>query len=54
MGGAGFNWDGGERSAPVGTIEATEMLQEGVREMAVAVSEAVDVFVDALPDPDEL
>jgi len=54
MGGGGFNWDGGERSAPVGTIEATEMLQEGVRELAVAVSEAVDVFVDALPDPDEL
>lgn len=37
-------------SAPVGSVEAERMLDDGVRELANAVKQGVEVFVDRLPD----
>ena len=45
-----FNWESGARSAPAGSIEAETVLEEGVRDLAGALAEGVDVFVEHLPD----
>jgi hypothetical protein len=45
-----FNWQFAERSAPVGSVEAEKMLEEGVDELSNALKEGVDAFVEHLPD----
>jgi serine/threonine protein kinase len=39
------------RSAPVGSVEAEKMLEDGVRDISEALKTAVDVFVEKQPDP---
>ena len=48
--GTEFSWQADTRSAPVGSVEAEQMLEEGVRDLADALAKALDVFVDRLPD----
>jgi serine/threonine protein kinase len=50
--GSSFNWHPEARSAPVGSIEAEKMLDDGVTELAEAVREGAEVFVDELPEQD--
>jgi serine/threonine protein kinase len=49
--GTDFDWMLDERSAPVGSVEAEKMLDDGVRELGDALKRGVEVFVDKLPDP---
>jgi hypothetical protein len=44
-----FNWNRPMSSAMVGTVEAEQMLEEGVRELVTALQQGIDVFVDQLP-----
>ena len=44
-----FNWNPTASSAPVGTVEAEQMLQDGVRGLTDALREGIGVFVDQLP-----
>jgi hypothetical protein len=37
-------------SAPLGSVEAEHMLDNGVRELTDSVKQRVEVFVDRLPD----
>lgn len=48
-----FNWHRPVASAPVGSVEADRMLEDGARELAEALREGIDVFVDQLPDASE-
>ena len=48
--GTEFSWQADTCSAPVGSVEAEQMLEEGVRDLADALAKALDVFVDRLPD----
>jgi hypothetical protein len=45
-----FNWHREVSAAPVGSVEAEKMLDDGVRELAEALGHGIDVFVDQLPD----
>lgn len=45
-----YNWHRPVASAPVGTVEAEQMLEDGVRELADALRDGIEVFVDQLPD----
>lgn len=45
-----FNWHPPAASAPVGTVEAHQMLEHGARELAAAVREGIEVLVDQLPE----
>lgn len=45
-----FSWRPNTLSAPVGSVEAEKMLGDGARELAGALADAIDVFVDRLPD----
>jgi Protein kinase domain len=45
-----FNWHRPVASAPVGSVEAEKMLSDGVDELAGALRDAIDVFVEHLPD----
>lgn len=45
-----YNWHRPVASAPVGTVEAEVMLEDGVRELADALREGIDVWVERLPD----
>jgi hypothetical protein len=38
-------------SAPVGSVEAEKMLEDGIRELTDALKRGVEVFVEKLPDP---
>ena len=49
--GTDFDWVLDERSAPVGSVEAEKMLDDGVRELTDALKRGVEVFADNLPDP---
>lgn len=49
LGGRDFHWQSGDWSAPVGSVQADRMLQEGVTELAEQLPAALDVFVDNLP-----
>ena len=49
--GTDFDWTLGETSAPVGSVEAEKMLEDGVRELTDALKRGVEVFVEKLPDP---
>jgi serine/threonine protein kinase len=44
-----FNWHPPVASSPVGSVEAERMLEEGVRELADALREGIDVFIEQLP-----
>jgi hypothetical protein len=46
-----FAWQSGDRSAAVGSIEATRMLEDALGELAEALKQGIDVFVERLPDP---
>jgi serine/threonine protein kinase len=46
-----FAWQSGDRSAAVGSIEATRMLEDALGELAEALKRGIDVFVERLPDP---
>jgi serine/threonine protein kinase len=48
--GTDFDWVLDDRSAPVGSVEAEKMLDDGVRELTDALKRGVEVFVDNLPD----
>jgi len=39
------------RSAPVGSVEAEKMLEDGVRDLSEALKAGVDIFVEKQPDP---
>ena len=39
------------RSAPVGSVEAEKMLEDGVRDLSGALKAGVDVFVEKQPEP---
>lgn len=45
-----FSWHRPMASAMVGTVEAEQMLGEGVRELVEHLQQGIDVFVDQLPD----
>ncbi len=45
-----FHWQAPAATAPVGTIQADQMLADGVAALAEAVSQGIAVLVDALPD----
>jgi serine/threonine protein kinase len=49
--GTDFDWVLDERSAPVGSVEAEKMLDDGIRDLTDALKRGVEVFVDKLPDP---
>ena len=46
-----FDWRRPMASAMVGTVEAEQMLDDGVRELVEQLQRGIDVFVDPLPDP---
>lgn len=48
--GTDFSWRPTTRSAPVGSIEAEKMLEDGVNDLAKALEDAIDVFVEKLPN----
>jgi serine/threonine protein kinase len=49
--GSAFSWQpNGFRCAPVGSVEAVKMLEDGVGEMTEALRQAVEVLVERLPD----
>lgn len=45
-----FSWHRAATSAPVGSVEAEQMLDDGVRELTEALKQGIEVFVDELPD----
>lgn len=45
-----FTWVRPMASAMVGTVEAEQMLDDGVRELLEQLQQGIDVFVDHLPD----
>ena len=45
-----FNWHRPMASAMVGTVEAEQMLDDGVRELVEQLQRGIEVFVDQLPD----
>jgi len=46
-----FDWQSEEMSARVGSVEAEKMLEEAVRELADALKQGVDAFIEHLPAP---
>lgn len=45
-----FNWHRPMASAMVGTVEAEQMLDNGLRDLVEQLQQGIDVFVDQLPD----
>jgi hypothetical protein len=45
-----FNWHRPASSAPVGSVKAEQMLLDGVRELADALRDGIEIFVEQLPD----
>jgi hypothetical protein len=45
-----FQWRFDYTSASVGSVEAEKMIDDGVREMTKALQQAVEVFIEQLPD----
>lgn len=45
-----FLWRFDYRSAPVGSVEAEKMIDDGVRQMTEALKQGVEVFIEQLPD----
>jgi serine/threonine protein kinase len=50
--GSYFYWQSDDRSAPVGSVEAEKMLEGAVHELADALKQGVDVFIEHLPVTD--
>ncbi len=50
--GSYFDWQSGDRSAPVGSAEAEKMLEDAVRELSDALRQGIDVFIEHLPAAD--
>jgi hypothetical protein len=48
--GTDYNWHRPVASAPVGTVEAERMLEEGAHELTDALKDGIAVLVDKLPD----
>jgi serine/threonine protein kinase len=48
--GSDFNWMSQNRSAPVGSVEATKLLEDGIAELAETVRQAVEVLIEKLPE----
>lgn len=48
-----YDWHPSICSAPVGTVEAERMLQDGVRELTDALRDGIRVFVDQLPGDEQ-
>lgn len=46
-----FYWKSNERVAPVGSVEAERLLEEGVQELAEQLRVALDVFAEKAPSP---
>lgn len=44
-----FHWQSSDRTAPVGSVAAEKMLEEGIAELAEQLRAALDVFVDHAP-----
>lgn len=44
-----YNWHPGPYTAPVGTVEAEQMLRTGIGELTDALRDGIAVFVDQLP-----
>ena len=51
--GTEFSWRPNTLSAPVGSVEAEKMLEDGVKDLGEALADAIDVFVERLPDTNE-
>jgi hypothetical protein len=51
--GTEFSWQADTRPAPVGSVEAEKMLNDGVRDLAEALDKAIEVFVEKLPDTNQ-
>jgi serine/threonine protein kinase len=49
--GTDFDWTLGETSAPVGSVQAEKVLEDGIRELTDALKRGVEVFVEKLPEP---
>jgi hypothetical protein len=50
MMGSDYSWHPPAASSPVGSLEAEQMLQDGVRDLGDALREGIEVLVDQLPD----
>src|SRR5262249_7635132 len=48
--GSQFNWHRPVPSAAAGTVEAQQMLMDGVDDMADALNEAIEVLVEQMPE----
>jgi serine/threonine protein kinase len=48
--GQDYSWQLPAASAPVGSVEAEKMLEDGIRQMTEALTRGVDVFVEKVPD----
>ncbi len=48
--GSDYSWRPPSTSSPVGSVEAEQMLQNGVRDLGDALREGIEVLVDRLPD----
>lgn len=51
--GTDYRWQAKTRSAPVGSVEAEKMLEDGVKELAEALADGIEVFVEKLPDSNQ-
>jgi hypothetical protein len=49
MGGAFFDWQPDDLSAPVGTVELEKMIQDGIGRLSESLEQGVEAFVDHLP-----
>jgi len=49
--GTDYDWMLVEMTAPVGSVEAEKMLEDGIGELTAALKDGVEVFVQKLPDP---
>jgi hypothetical protein len=47
--GSFFNWQSPDMSAPVGSVEMENMLQDGIAQLSQNLKQGVDVFVEHLP-----
>lgn len=45
-----FSWQSEVMSAPIGTIEAEKMLDDGIKTLAEQLQRAIDVFVERFPE----
>jgi len=51
--GSFFNWQSPDMSAPAGSIEMENILQDGIAQLSQNLKQGVDVFVEDLPAEDD-